>query len=168
MGLIESLSAAEITSIDFDLTIDRDCYAQTTIMHASPRCKAYYCFKNDDTREDGEDRCSAEAFANICTTIADLLKNSNADTTPRLKYELTITTADKHKHTFKPQTGATQPQTQGCSASGTSQECNNLGTAQGCNTFGSELSTGTLKSIIDLLSDHIPEFAFLPAFRPHL
>lgn len=132
MELNEALLTGKISTIDFDLILSRDTFAQTTIAKASPRCKVFYCFKNDDTREDGEDRCSVDTFNEICTTLAELLQNNNSDNAPALKYELAITTDDNHKHTIKP------------------------------------LSTTSLKAIINLLSHHIDEFTFLPAFLPHL
>ena len=100
MELNKALLSSEISSIDFDLEIDRDRYAQTTIMKAAPRCKVYYCFKNDDTREDGEDRCTTDTFAEICTSLADVLSNETSQGTPSLKYSLIITATDKTKYSF--------------------------------------------------------------------
>lgn len=140
--LIKSLTTADILSIDFDLAIDNDCYAQTSILRGTPRCKAFYCFRNDDTREDGEDRLSQDSFASICCSIAQLLSDNDSASETHLKYEITITTDDKHKYSFK-------------SLQATKQ--------------GSEsLPANTLKAIINLLTDHIAEFSFLVAFQPYI
>lgn len=148
MKLIDTLVAGNIASIDFDLKIDSDCYAQTTIIQASPRCKAYYCFKNDDTREDGEDRCSQDAFDTISKTLATLLSN-NDNGSVGLKYNMVITDCDKHKHVFR--------------NDGTSF---NADCDQAEEAFS--LSALTLKGIINVLAEQITEFGFLPAFRPHI
>lgn len=100
MELDEALLTGEISSIDFDLEIDHGRYAQTTILKASPRCKVYYCFKNDDTREDGEDRCSIDTFNEICHSLAKVLSENTLQGTPLLKYSLIITTTDKTKYSF--------------------------------------------------------------------
>lgn len=142
--LFKSLSTGDILSIDFDMTIDNECYAQTSILNATPRCKAFYCFRNDDTREDGEERLSQDTFCLICSSIAELLGSNRKDTDVRLKYELTFTTAQKLKFTFKSQTETTH----------SSKENNTL-------------SANTLKAIINLLTDNIDEYSFLTAFRPH-
>lgn len=149
--LLESLTTGEIKSIDFDLMIDKDCYAQTSIMHATPRCKAFYCFRNDDTREDGEDRLSQESFHIICESLVKLLKGDNNQyPAPRLKYELTITATDKSKFTFKPQSGATHQVEQEIAPSATS------------------LSATTLKAIINILTDHIAEYSILTPFHHYI
>lgn len=149
--LLESLSTGEIKSIDFDLSIDKDCYAQTSIMHTTPRCKAFYCFRNDDTREDGEDRLSQESFHIICESLGKSLKSdNNQDSAPRLKYELTITATDKRKFTFKPQSGAAHPMEQEIAPSAAS------------------LSANTLKAIINILTDHIAEYAILTPFHHYI
>lgn len=100
MELNEALLTGEISSIDFDLEIDRDRYTQTTILKAPPRCKVYYCFKNDDTREDGEDRCSIDTFNEICHSLAKVLSENTLQGAPALKYSLIITTTDKTKYSF--------------------------------------------------------------------
>lgn len=100
MELNEALLTGDISSIDFDLEIDCDRYAQTTILKASPRCKVYYCFKNDDTREDGEDRCSIDTYNEICHSLAKVLSENTLQGTPSLKYSLIITTTDNTKYSF--------------------------------------------------------------------
>ncbi len=143
--LIKSLTSGEILSIDFDLTIDNDCYAQTSILRGTPRCKAFYCFRNDDTREDGEDRIPQESFNLICSSIAELLSNNTKDTEARLKYNLTITSSEKHRFIFKSQNRITHLSEEDCF-----------------------LSVKTLKTIINLLTEHIAEYSFLTAFRPYI
>lgn len=72
------MTAEEIKVIDFDLKIDNDTYVQTSIMNVSQRYKIFYCFKNGDTREDGEDRCSQETFLSIGQQIIDSLNEVEA------------------------------------------------------------------------------------------
>lgn len=103
MNLTETLLSGEIESIDFDLEIDCNRFAQTTILKSSPRCKVYYCFKNDDTREDGEDRCSIETHNEICSSLATLLSDSINVGNTNVKYSLVITSTHKTKHSFNNQ-----------------------------------------------------------------
>lgn len=103
MNLTETLLSGEIESIDFDLEIDCNRFVQTTILKSSPRCKVYYCFKNDDTREDGEDRCSIETHNEICSSLATLLSDSIDVGNTNVKYSLVITSTHKTKHSFNNQ-----------------------------------------------------------------
>lgn len=101
MNYTEIMPADNITSIDFDITIDSDCYAQTTIVSASPRCKVYYCFKNDDTREDGENRCTQEDFAEICNAFSKYLaNNSTEEKRPAIKCDITLNRNSNDMRTY--------------------------------------------------------------------
>ncbi len=100
MKLIESLTAGYIKSIDFDLAIGSDTYAQTTILRHDPRCRVYYCFKNEDTREDGEDRCGNDTYIEICRSLAEIISSNDAQDEINIIYSLTMTTADNQKHVF--------------------------------------------------------------------
>lgn len=94
------ITTSEISSIDFDISIDSNCYAQTTIMRASPRCKVYYCFKNDDTREDGEDRCTQDTFTEICDIFIEYLgKPATDNNSPAIKCNINLIT-NNGKHSF--------------------------------------------------------------------
>lgn len=100
MNTKENINAGDIVSIDFDLALNHDTYAQTTIRKHEPRCKVFYCFKNEDTREDGEDRCTHDTFTEICSQIAETLttcKECHSGT----EYNLVITLSDKRTFTFK-------------------------------------------------------------------
>ena len=95
------LQANQISSIDFDIILDRNCYAQTTLQSASPRCKVYYCFKNEDTREDGEDRCPQETFAEICNVFAELLSESSSEAKrPSTKCSIALNMNGNSMHSF--------------------------------------------------------------------
>lgn len=74
------MTAEEIKSIDFDLKIDNDTFVQTSIICVGARYKVFYCFKNGDTREDGEDRCSQETFATVAQQVIDALTEPSATT----------------------------------------------------------------------------------------
>ena len=102
MSSANKIQADSISAIDFDLAIDRDCFAQTTIQWASPRCKVFYCFKNDDTREDGEDRCSEETFATICNELAENLHQELAENSvfPAIKCSIVLHLKDKSQVSF--------------------------------------------------------------------
>ncbi len=73
------MNAEDIRTIDFDLKIDNDTFVQTTITNVANRYKVFYCFKDGDTREDGEDRCSAEAFNAIASQVDDALSSAKAE-----------------------------------------------------------------------------------------
>lgn len=105
MNLTNTLSTDIIESIDFDLEIDSNRFAQTTILKSISRCKVFYCFKNDDTREDGEDRCTHDSFSEICSALISILSDNdlNRDNKASLKYNLEITTTEKDKHIFNNQ-----------------------------------------------------------------
>ena len=95
------LQASQIISIDFDIILDRNYYAQATLQSASPRCKVYYCFKNKDTREDGEDRCSQEIFVEICNVFAELLSESLYEVKrPNIKCSIVLNMNGNPKHSF--------------------------------------------------------------------
>lgn len=129
------IAATNIQSIDFDITLNRDIYAQATIEKAYPRCKAYYCFKNNDTREDSEDHCTHETFTCICNTIGELLSTTdNNKTTPAIKCRIVLHMLDKSKLAFNE----------------------------------SDISTSTMKTLINYLTDKIDEYSFLSAFIPYL
>lgn len=102
MSSANKIQADSISTIDFDLAIDRDCFAQTTIQWASPRCKVFYCFKNDDTREDGEDRCSEETFATISNELAENLHQELAENSvfPAIKCSIVLHLKDKSQVSF--------------------------------------------------------------------
>ena len=145
MNTTDTLISSEIQSIDFDLSIDNACFAQTSTIKGTYRCKAFYCFRNDDTREDGEDRCSTEAFATICDTLIKSLKSNVCECNTKVNYELTITTINKQKLSFKSQ--VLMPD---------------------ADTDTTHLSPKTLKSIIEILYNHIPEYTFLQVFLPYI
>lgn len=84
------MTAEEIKVIDFDLKVDNDTFVQTTIANVASRYKVFYCFKNGDTREDGEDRCSADAFLNIATQVINALDNTTSEPT-RITYYIKLT-----------------------------------------------------------------------------
>lgn len=84
------MKAKDIKTIDFDLKVDHDTFVQTTITNVASRYKVFYCFKNGDTREDGEDRCTADAFNNIATQIADALNNTTNEPV-RITYYIKLT-----------------------------------------------------------------------------
>lgn len=73
------MKAEDIKTIDFDLKIDNDTFVQTTITNVASRYKVFYCFKNGDTREDGEDRCTEDTFASITKMIADAIDNTTSE-----------------------------------------------------------------------------------------
>ena len=73
------MKAEDIKTIDFDLKIDNDTFVQTTITNVASRYKVFYCFKNGDTREDGEDRCTEDTFASITKMIADAIDNITSE-----------------------------------------------------------------------------------------
>lgn len=89
--IITALQAGDITNIDFDLTPDAEFYALITLRHMMGRCRAFYCFRADDTRDEGEDGCSEEAFSNICSTIAEILTNNDTNVSS-IAHKLAITT----------------------------------------------------------------------------
>lgn len=89
--IITALQADNIVNIDFDLTPETDFYALITLRHMIGRCRAFYCFRADDTRDEGEDCCSEEAFSNICSTIAEILTNKNTNVSS-VAHKLVIST----------------------------------------------------------------------------
>lgn len=89
--IITALQTGNITNIDFDLTPDAEFYALITLRHMMGRCRAFYCFRADDTRDEGEDCCSEEAFSNICSTIAEILTNNDTNVSS-VTHKLAITT----------------------------------------------------------------------------
>lgn len=102
MSSDNKIQADSISAIDFDLAIDRECFAQTTIQCASPRCKVFYCFKNDDTREDGEDRCSEETFSTICNELVEDLHRESVENAifPAIKCSIVLHLKDKSQVSF--------------------------------------------------------------------
>ena len=74
------MTAEEIKSIDFDLKIDNDTFVQTSIICVGTRYKVFYCFKNGDNREDGENRCSQETFTSVAQLVIDALAEPSAPT----------------------------------------------------------------------------------------
>lgn len=134
MDSIIGFNANDITSIDFDIALNQHCFAQTTLQVATPRCKVYYCFKNDDTREDGEDRCPQSTYAEICECFIKYLTTSASHSNrPAITCNIALYTSTE-KRSFNE----------------------------------NDISTETLKKLINLLSEKIDEFTFLSAFKYHI
>ena len=93
------MTAEEIKVIDFDLKIDSDTFVQTSIINVSQRYKVFYCFKNGDTREDGEDRCSQEAFISVGQQILDAL-NETQSAPVNISYYIKITSLSNSSKTY--------------------------------------------------------------------
>ena len=84
------MKAEYIKTIDFDLKIDNDTFVQTTITNVASRYKVFYCFKNGDTREDGEDRCNEDTFASLTKQIAEAITNTTNEPT-NITYYIKLT-----------------------------------------------------------------------------
>ena len=94
-------SVENIESVDFDIAINDDIFAQTTILRAFPRCKVYYCFKNDDTREDGEARCTQDAFDDMCRNFIANIKQHEINNPTALKCTTVVRLKDNSEITVK-------------------------------------------------------------------
>ena len=100
--ILKTLDSDDIISIDFDLIPETDFYALTTIRREQGRCRVFYCFRDDDTRDEGEDRCTDDDFKSIYTSLVSILADNDNGTEPSsVTHKLVITSSNRNTLTIE-------------------------------------------------------------------